>query len=152
MKVPKNLLLASVILATLIGCGSSKETSKTESSSGNQSTENTASQASTTDNAMNQTQETKYRLVISFISIGEGTDPDARKIMDGVIAKWENKTGKKIEMETYPWGREGEADFCFHLKELSASEQASFIEEMRKAMDGRSLIQMSENQKSMNKR
>jgi hypothetical protein len=49
-------------------------------------------------------------------------------------------------MEAVPWGREGEVDFCFRLSELSSEDQASFINEMKKAMEGRKLIQFAENQ------
>jgi hypothetical protein len=93
----------------------------------------------------------KYRLIVSFISIGEGTDPEARKIMDQIVQSWETKAGKKLEMETFPWGREGEVDFCFHLKELNAPDQAAFARDLRAAFNNRPLIQIAEYQDSRHK-
>jgi hypothetical protein len=134
MQLIQLLIISSLAIAA---CGSSEKTAKQE-----KSTEPTTN--STTMTAPNQ--ENKYRLIVSFISIGEGTDPDARKIMDGVIEKWNQKTGKSIEMVAMPWGREGEVDFCFRLNELSTDDQVTFVKDLKKSMEGRSLIQFAENQ------
>ena len=122
---------------TVTSCGSSKKSTETTTVS---------EQASQTNNMTKTNQDQPYRLIVSFISIGEGTDPDARKIMDGVVEKWNQKTGKTIEIESMPWGREGEVDFGFRLNELSPADQTTFVQEMKKAMEGRSLVQISENQ------
>ncbi len=131
--------LLMICSLTIAACGSSKKSTEKEKVS---------DQAANQNSMTTQSQDNKFRLIVSFISIGEGTDPDARKIMDGVIEKWNKKSGKTIEMESMPWGREGEVDFCFRLSELSSADQATFVQEMKKAMEGRSLIQFAENQES----
>jgi hypothetical protein len=96
--------------------------------------------------------QNNYRFIVSFISIGEGTDRNGRETLDGVLASWEKKKGAPVAFESVPWGREGEVDFCFNLKELSKKEQELFIADMKTAFNGRSLIQMTENQPCVHKR
>ncbi len=96
--------------------------------------------------------KTECRLIISFISIGEGTDPKAREIMDGSIKNWEERFKTKFEMESIPWGREGEVDFCFKLEELNEGDRAVFVDEIKSMFDGNKLVQISENQPSIHKR
>lgn len=134
MHLTQLMVICSLAVAS---CGSSRESAANDKMTDSATKENTMT-------APNQ--DNKYRLIVSFISIGEGTDPDARKVMDGVLENWNKKIGKTIAMEAVPWGREGEVDFCFRLSELSSEDQASFINEMKKAMEGRKLIQFAENQ------
>ncbi len=166
------ITLLTIITAFMLsaGCGTSKQTSQddngnhqnheaaeNEASGNNQSTQGTTTGSAGTiqqNDPMNQPKQeaVKYRLILSFISIGEGTDPQAREIMDRVLAAWETKTGKKIAVENYPWGREGEVDFCFHLNELSPQDQAALAREMRVAFKDHQLVQISEFQASPHKR
>lgn len=93
-----------------------------------------------------------YRLIVSFISIGEGTDRNGKAKLDAVLESWKQKTGKLITYEPISWGREGETDFCFKINELSAQEQELFAADMKKAFDGNQLIQITENQPCIHKR
>jgi len=86
-----------------------------------------------------------FRLMVTFISIGAGTDPDARNSLDAYILDYKTRTGKSPAYSMIPWGREGEVDCCFGLGELSTTEQEQFIRGLRNAMTGRELIQISEN-------
>ncbi len=85
------------------------------------------------------------RLTISFISMGEGTDPQAREKMDQVLNSWQEKNQMNVEKEEIPWGREGEVDFCFNLKDLKAEDQARFVKEIKEAFQGNKLVQIAEN-------
>jgi hypothetical protein len=86
-----------------------------------------------------------FRLVVSFISIGAGTDPDAKQSLDRYIADFKTRTGKMPAYVMIPWGREGEVDCCFNMEELTASEQGDFIAGLRNTMKSRELIQINEN-------
>ena len=97
-------------------------------------------------------QSTKYRLIISFISIGEGPDFNAKSGMDRIVAAWEQKKGAVLKQEQYPWGREGEVDYCFQLLELTSNEQQLFIQEITSSIGTSKLVQISENQPCMHKR
>lgn len=168
MKIYQIFAIAAAL--SLAGCGSTKDatTDDQQSASANPAADNAeqapvaASSAGSTTTSQNQMTEAnstqqkqavvKYRLIISFISIGEGTDPVAREKMEGILSKWEMKAGKKIQMESFPWGREGEVDFCFLLNELSAPDQAALARELREAFIMHPLVQISEYQESMHKR
>jgi hypothetical protein len=88
-----------------------------------------------------------YRVIVSFISIGEGTDSRAREQLDAFITDWKGRKQMELEIVEIPWGREGEVDFCFPLKELSPEEQAIFVEEIKTVFLENNLIQIAENQK-----
>lgn len=96
--------------------------------------------------------EGSYRFIVSFISIGEGPDRNGKEIFNGVIENWKTNRNKEIKFETVPWGREGEVDFCFELKELDARAQSQFINSMKKNFSGHSLVQFSENEACKHKR
>ncbi len=145
--------LLSIMLSA--ACGSSKTGAATDNEPA--TTGSVATTPETSPSAMENTMKTmpadsNYRFIVSFISIGEGTDPKAREMMDRILNSWNAKTGKTIDMETTPWGREGEVDFCFPLTELDASEQAAFIDEFKAVFEGKSLVQLSENQPCRHKR
>lgn len=89
-----------------------------------------------------------FRLVVSFISIGAGTDPDAKAILEAYVYDYKLKNNKVVAYYMIPWGREGEVDCCFPLDELNASEQKNFIEGLYKIVQGKELIQITENMKS----
>lgn len=93
-----------------------------------------------------------YRLIVSFISIGEGTDRQGRETLDGVLADWKTKKGKEITFESVAWGREGENDFCFRINNLNEKEQQMFVSDMKTAFKGRSLVQITENQPCVHKK
>ncbi len=86
-----------------------------------------------------------FRLIVTFISIGAGTDPDAKTFLDGYMLDYKTRTGVSPKYIMIPWGKEGEVDCCFSLIELKGPEQADFIEGLRNRMKGRELIQINEN-------
>lgn len=89
-----------------------------------------------------------FRLVVSFISFGAGTDPESKAILESYIYDYKLKNNKVVTYYMIPWGREGEVDCCFPLDELNASEQNNFIEGLKKVIAGKELIQINENMKS----
>lgn len=93
-----------------------------------------------------------FRLIVSFISIGEGIDPNAKIKLDKVVTPWTERKGKAIQAEQYPWGREGEVDFCYRLTELTAEEQQLFVSQVIEVFKGNSLVYVSENQPCRHKR
>ena len=67
--------------------------------------------------------EEKYRLVISFFSIGEGVNLKVNEEFEKFISAY----SPKVKHELVAWGREGEKDYCFKLTELSSVQQEEFI-------------------------
>ena len=89
-----------------------------------------------------------FRLVVSFISFGAGTDPEAKAILEAYVYDYKLKNNKVVSYFMIPWGREGEVHCCFPLDELNASEQKNFIDGLNKVIQGKELIQITENMKS----
>lgn len=83
-----------------------------------------------------------YRLVLEFISMGNGPDREALPKIREYIAKHP----KKPAVETYTWGREGETDLCLKLTELTPEEQVSFIKDINKLITNKEMVHVLENQ------
>lgn len=67
------------------------------------------------------------RLVVSFISKGEGIDLDAK----GKFDKWLAKDNGGFTYTTVNWGREGEMNYCFNMASKTAQEQANFVHDVQ---------------------
>ncbi len=89
-----------------------------------------------------------FRLVVSLISTGGGTDPQGKVLIDQYLTDYKAKTGKQVAYVMIPWGREGEVDCCFVLSGLKDAEQVDFVKGMREAFKDRPLIQIEENRKN----
>jgi hypothetical protein len=135
-------------LAMALGCGTSQPATSTTKEE-LPPRDPAKDRAETVEDEM---QSMKYRLIISFISIGEGPDFNAKSGLDRAVAEWEKRKGKSLKQEQYPWGREGEVDYCFQLLELTSNEQQEFIKELTTTIGTSKLVQISENQPCMHKR
>ncbi|MFN5629644.1 MAG: hypothetical protein ACK48W_10200 [Bacteroidota bacterium] len=97
----------------------------------------------------NNSTETKpsdsYSLVITFFSIGAGVDYKTKKLFDEWTINFEQKIGKKVNIESYPWGREGEVDLCISTDNLSAIQKKEFISEAKKILSNSKLVRLEEN-------
>lgn len=85
--------------------------------------------------------EQKYRLIVSFTSKGAGANSDQRQ----AFLNYVDSLAKKPAYKTVHWGREGETDYCFTLKELSKKEQSAFIAEVKKKVAGSDRVFIEEN-------
>jgi hypothetical protein len=104
------------------------------------------------ETVQDEMQAMNYRLSISFISIGEGPDFNAKQSFDKLVIEWEGKIGKRIEFEQYPWGREGELDLCSQLVDLKPDQQFEFITQIKETIGSSKLVQITENQPCAHKR
>lgn len=89
-----------------------------------------------------------FSVGVSFISFGAGTDPEARQILENCIDRIEVKAKRRLHGTIIPWGREGEADFCMDLSELSPSLKSQFIEDLKIAFKDKELVQIQESFKN----
>jgi hypothetical protein len=153
----KNIAFA-VLFLSLVSCKPSKESTSTNASSQSTVAENIdakppqeQSPNSATNIAMNQ--EVKagietYRLVISLISFGAGTDQEAKHDIDQYIIDYRDKSGVLVAYANQGWGREGESDMMFTLSELTPEKQGEFVKGIREKLKGRELILIEENKKN----
>lgn len=97
-------------------------------------------------NCTNKPEDKKYRLVVSFYSIGEGIDLSAHEKFETLL----KNHSPKIKYEAVRWGREGEVDYCMNLAELSAEQQKDFVESVKRVVTRH--INVLENAPCRNKR
>lgn len=131
----KLFFLASLVSLACISCKAKKESMK--------STENVP--ASLTNSPESPI---TYRLIVSFISKGAGTDSEKRIAFLAYVVSHPKKPAYK----TVIWGREGEADYCFTLSEFSSKKELiSFIEDIKKIAAGTDMVKISENAECLHK-
>lgn len=131
------ILTGLALIAGLQSCRPGNEASTASAPEKKKKTEQMNDSGSQTGNS---------RLIVSFISIGEGTDFKAKDSMDVFLRNYEQASGKAVKFEAVPWGREGEVDYCFVLNELSEKEQKKFVADIRSRLSFSQLVQISENQ------
>jgi len=86
-----------------------------------------------------------YRVIVSFISKGEGPDAKTKTSFESYVLSFGKKEGKTITYDIYSWGREGETDYCFYLKELSKGKQDDFVNGLKNLTKESSLVFINEN-------
>lgn len=107
-------------------------------------TAETKSESATLTEAKTTLPENAYRVIVSFISTGAGTDSQAYAKLKDFISRNDEK-GVAISHETINWGREGEVDVCFKLKEMDKQDADKFVEDLKKTFEGNNLVQITEN-------
>jgi hypothetical protein len=86
-----------------------------------------------------------YRLIVSFISKGEGTDSQTLAAMESLITTFSNRDGFQVKYDKYPWGREGESDYCFKMEGMKKSKQDEFVKSMKNLVKDAPLVIVMEN-------
>lgn len=98
------------------------------------------------DQPVSTEQETgNMRFIVSFISIGSGTDREAIRQFEAYVLKFEEKNKVKLNVQKTNWGREGEIDYCFKLSEVKAKQQEAFIEETKELLKNSTRVRYMEN-------
>ena len=86
-----------------------------------------------------------YRFTVSFISIGSGTDKNAKQQFIQFIQQFNEKNNVKVNAEIANWGREGETDYCLKLSELNKQQQNQFLTETKEVLKNSALVRYEEN-------
>lgn len=128
-----NCFAVVLVVAMAGACKSSKNT-----------VAETKTESATLSEAKTALPENAYRVIVSFISIGAGTDGKAYDQLKDYISRNDEK-GVAISHETINWGREGEVDVCFKLKEMDKQDGDKFVEGLKKTFEGNNLVQITEN-------
>lgn len=127
------VLISAIALITGTSCKSKEKASKDESST------------TSTSNTKNMQSDKKHRFIVSFFSIGTGVDTDAYTKFENFVKNHPSKPA----YDSYRWGREGEVDIVFNLKEFKkAADQAKFIEDLKKAIGNSDRVRYAENEKT----
>lgn len=89
--------------------------------------------------------DTTTRLVLFFYSVASGIEFDLMNEMIDSVGTYSKNLGKTIEYKKIPWGREGETDVTFKLKELTPAEQSDFVTMIRRVLKKGKLVTIYEN-------
>lgn len=130
-------LIAIISLACPFVCCKSKKAA----------TATTESTPVTVEKTIEESPVQKYRLIISFISKGEGIDSKRRQ----EFLTFVETHPKKPVFNTVNWGREGETDYCFMLTELYKRDQIEFITKIRAIAGGTDIVVVSEDAECIHK-
>lgn len=146
-------LIGALLMLSFAQCKSSSKATSNSSSASSASNSNSSSSSSasasggTNLNSSNQSMDTNddkkkvYRLVVYFISKGSGVNSE---VLQKIDAYAENHP-KKPAVDKIRWGREGEVDYGFMLRELSTKEQDEFVSEVKKIIGRTDLVRVKEN-------
>lgn len=92
--------------------------------------------------------EATSRLIVSFYSPGNGIDRKAKAKFDTFLSDYK----PTLAYSSTKWGREGEIDYCFDLKELSPEQQEAFVASAKELLSGSKKVRFSENELCRNLR
>lgn len=95
---------------------------------------------------------TTYDLVLSFYSIGSGSNWDVIAEIDKFLERFNSNDTTRPKVERVSWGREGEVDFCIALDELSSANKLKFLEEAKLIANKAKFVHINENAPCRNKR
>jgi len=93
-----------------------------------------------------------YDLVLSFYSIGSGSNWDVIAEFDKFLERFNSNNTSKPDVERVTWGREGEVDFCIALSKLSSSEKQKFLDEAKLIANKAKFVHINENAPCRNMR
>lgn len=82
------------------------------------------------------------RFIVSFYSPGNGIDRNAKTKFASFLKIFE----PTLAYTTTKWGREGEVDYCFDLKELGAKQQDAFIASTKELLAASKKVRLSEHE------
>ena len=89
-------------------------------------------------------------MIISFISIGAGTNTNALKQLEDFINEFEKNNSVKIKVNKISYGREGEIDYCFDLSALKTDIKKMFITKSKELLSKSENVNYQENKSCRN--
>ena len=146
----KKYFLISV-MALFAACASSNKAAQSSESKSDSGTKSeTVSESAGSDKELDQKKAERdinntYRLVVSFYSIGSGSDAKAINQFETMLADYQVQHNLRIAFDKTPWGREGEVDYCVRLDNLKSDEQSNFILMTKEVLFQSQLVHITEN-------
>lgn len=87
-----------------------------------------------------------YRVMVSFISKGEGPDAKTKASFESYLITYAKKINiDSIVYDKYTWGKEGEVDYCFYCKDMKNGEQKDFVAGLMNLAKEAPLVLVKEN-------
>ncbi|MCC7331154.1 MAG: hypothetical protein IT232_00990 [Flavobacteriales bacterium] len=116
-----------------------------------------SSNATNTKNFTSGTESTNpedvvFDVIVKFISKGEGIARDLKTTFEEAVAKFNKQNHTNIEADVRHWGREGETDLNYNLKNLSTKQKSAFISMVKETVGHTDMVQIKFNEKGVQKR
>lgn len=89
--------------------------------------------------------DTVRQVVVSFYSVGSGTNREAIYAMNNLIREYQEQQGLPLIVEKKPWGREGEVDYCVDLQKVDDNSAREFINKLHSYLDKQNWVRIKEN-------
>lgn len=137
------LLLISIVGIILFSCNSSSEAVAID---------NSVPKESNTNLAKGPSEIAVYDIIVSFISKGAGIDRGAVNDVNNVITQFSKKNGVEVMYKKEAWGKEGEMDYNFNLKNLSTADKQGFIKAVEAVVSSTDMANIKFNQQPVHKR
>ena len=90
--------------------------------------------------------DTVMAFIVSFYSTGSGIDRGEPEKLKSYIEQFGKKINREIGYSEMHWGREGETDYCFPLKELSGAQVIEFKKGARETLGSAGHVHFFEDQ------
>lgn len=97
-------------------------------------------------------QDVVFDVIVQFISKGEGIANAQKTKLEEAVAKFNKDNHTNIEADVRHWGREGETDLNYSLKNLSTAQKKSFISLVKQTVGETDMINVKYNEKGVQKR
>lgn len=94
-------------------------------------------------NAQTKPQNSKDKLVVSFISIGTGIDYKAKDKLNLLVEDFQREHLVQLGVSFKYWGREGETDYTYDLTKLSKKQCKAFIKKIEEMFAGNNRVKIS---------
>ena len=87
-----------------------------------------------------------YRLIVSFISKGQGVDKTTFNAFESLIVTFNEKNNVKLVYDKYTWGKEGEFDCCFKMNDVKKGKQEDFVTAVKNVTKNSTSVIIKENE------
>ena len=86
---------------------------------------------------------TRVPFSVNFISIGAGTDHKAKEKLHDFLKAFEQQQKVRLDFKIKNWGKEGESEYIFDLKTLSAKQRGEFKGTVQKMFKENNLVRIT---------
>lgn len=97
-------------------------------------------------------QDVVFDVIVQFISKGEGIAHALKTKFEDAVAKFNKDNHTNIEADVRHWGREGETDLNYNLKNLSTKQKSAFLSLVKETVGDTDMINVKYNEKGVQKR
>lgn len=133
-----------IIILSAISFIACKNGQKSIDTKDNSSTEKTAETVNP--------QEVVFDVIVQFISKGEGIAHPIKTKFEEAVAKFNKDNNTNIEADIRHWGREGEIDLNYNLKNLSTKQKNAFLSLVKETVGDTDMVHIKYNEKGVQKR